>query len=100
MTRDDTRAGGGKRPGAEQVRSHLRHVLTHADFTAALRLSAFLTYIVERKLDGAEDRIKAYCIATGALGRPASFDPQNDPIVRVQAWSACAKRSKPIIAGN
>lgn len=83
-------AGDGKRempvtPDAVVVRAHLRHVLGHAEFAAAPQLSAFLSYIVERKLEGAEDRIKAYTIATEALGRPASFDPQTDPIVRVQA---------------
>ena len=86
MTGDGTNAeSGGKRPDPVQVRAHLKHVLTHPDFAAAPQLSAFLTYIVERQLEGAEDRIKAYSIATEALGRPASFDPQNDPIVRVQA---------------
>lgn len=72
-------------PCADTVRAHLRHVLSHSEFAAAPQLSAFLNYIVERKLEGAEDRIKAYSIATEALGRPSSFDAQNDPIVRVQA---------------
>jgi hypothetical protein len=82
--------GGGKqdgagKPDADWVRAHLKHVLAFGEFAAAPQLSAFLNYIVERKLEGAEDRIKAYTIATEALGRPASFDPQSDPIVRVQA---------------
>jgi adenylate cyclase len=29
--------------------------------------------------------LKAYTIAADALGRDANFDPQNDPIVRVEA---------------
>ena len=69
----------------DRVRTHLRHVLSYPEFAAAPQLSAFLAYVVERKLEGAEDRIKAYSIATEALGRPATFDAQNDPIVRVQA---------------
>ena len=69
----------------EVVRKHLRLVLAHGEFADSPQLAAFLTYVVERKLEGAEDRIKAYAIATEALGRPPSFDPQNDPIVRVQA---------------
>ena len=36
-------------------------------------------------LAGAGNRIKAYTIATDALGRDARFDPQADPIVRVEA---------------
>ncbi len=72
-------------PAAEKVREHLRLVLSHGEFSASPQLAAFLTYIVEQKLCGAEDRIKAYSIATEALGRPSSFDAQIDPIVRVQA---------------
>jgi len=36
-------------------------------------------------LEGKADRIKAYTVAVDALGKPASFDPQNDPSVRVLA---------------
>ena len=67
------------------MRAHVQRVLAFSDFASAPQLSSFLTYIVEQKLQGQEDRIKAYSIATEALGRPSSFDPQQDPIVRVQA---------------
>jgi tetratricopeptide (TPR) repeat protein len=72
-------------PVSSEVRDHLRKVLEYHDFISAPQLSAFLTYVVEQTLQGAQDRIKAYSIATEALGRPPSFDPQQDPIVRVQA---------------
>ena len=41
--------------------------------------------MVEETLAGRGDRIKAYTIATAALGRDDNFDPQIDPIVRVEA---------------
>jgi tetratricopeptide (TPR) repeat protein len=44
-----------------------------------------LRYVVERTLSGDEGAIKAYSIAVDVFGRPQSFDPQSDPIVRVQA---------------
>ncbi|WP_373503445.1 hypothetical protein [Aestuariivirga sp.] len=72
-------------PDPARVRAHLQRVLAFGDFASAPQLSSFLTYIIEQKLEGQEDRIKAYSIATEALGRPPSFDPQQDPIVRVQA---------------
>ena len=31
------------------------------------------------------ERIKAYSIATAVFGRDASFDPQTDPVVRMEA---------------
>lgn len=49
------------------------------------QLSKFLKHIVEAKLRGDEASIKAYSIAVDVFGRPATFDPQADPIVRVQA---------------
>lgn len=84
------RGGGVQDAGADgpddaAVRAHLKHVLASPDFASAPQLQAFLTYIVERKLEGAADRLKAYSIATEALGRSADFDAQSDPIVRVQA---------------
>jgi hypothetical protein len=41
--------------------------------------------VVEEQLAGHGSRLKAYTIAADALGRDANFDPQNDPIVRVEA---------------
>jgi hypothetical protein len=46
---------------------------------------SFLIFIVDETLAGRGDRLKAYTIATDALGRDANFDPQTDPIVRVEA---------------
>ncbi len=54
-------------------------------FRNAPQLSAFLSYIVSRTLDGHAHEIKGYTIAVEALGRPADFDPVADPIVRVEA---------------
>ena len=41
--------------------------------------------VVDKTLAGDGGSIKAYSIAVDVLGRPPDFDPQNDPIVRVQA---------------
>ena len=46
---------------------------------------AFLRYIIEATLHGKQDRIKAYTIAVEVLRRDIKFDPQLDPIVRVEA---------------
>jgi tetratricopeptide (TPR) repeat protein len=54
-------------------------------FIASRQLCSFLAYIVDKALAGEGDRIKAYSIATEALGRPDTFDPASDPIVRVEA---------------
>ena len=54
-------------------------------FRGSPQLIAFLRYVVEATLRGQADRIKGYTIATEALGRTVDFDPQADPIVRVEA---------------
>ncbi|SEF57489.1 hypothetical protein [Bosea lathyri] len=67
------------------IRAGLRRVLAADAFRAAPQLSAFLAFIVERTIDGRGSELKGYTIAVEALGRPAEFDPQSDPIVRVEA---------------
>lgn len=81
---DDRRADDGQ-PQADAIRRQLARIVGSAAFRDASQLTSFLTYVVEATLAGSADRLKAYTIATQALGRSASFDPQTDPIVRVEA---------------
>lgn len=55
------------------------------NFRASPQLASFLHFVVEETLTGHADRIKGYSIAVGALGRNDTFDPQTNPIVRVEA---------------
>lgn len=70
---------------AGAVRVALERALGSADLRSSPRLGAFLRFVVEAKLAGRAEQIKGYTIAVEALGRPPSFDPQADPIVRVEA---------------
>lgn len=72
-------------PHAEEVRAALERVLAWPAMVRSPQLGQFLRYIVDRTLQGEPQAIKAYAIAVDVLGRPADFDPQVDPIVRVQA---------------
>ncbi|MHB2168946.1 hypothetical protein [Alsobacter sp. R-9] len=67
------------------IRSQLGRVLASPDFGRSERLSKFLRFIVEETLAGRADRLKAYTIALAVFDRPASFDPQADPLVRIEA---------------
>jgi len=69
----------------DKIISALELVLLDKAFLAAPKSSTFLRYVVLQTLDGNASRIKAYTIAVEALGKPASFDPQRDPSVRVMA---------------
>lgn len=75
--------GHGTPPDA--IRRVLRRILESPAFEASERNRRFLEYVVEETLAGRAGRIKAYCIATEVFGRPADFDPQVDPIVRIEA---------------
>lgn len=55
------------------------------DFAASDRARRFLRYVVEETLAGRADRIKAFSVAVEVFGRDESFDPQSDPVVRIEA---------------
>ena len=63
---------------------HLARLLASGAFPASPRRRRLLEYVVEQTLAGRGDRLKAYELAVAVLGRDASFDPQSDPIVRIE----------------
>ncbi len=69
----------------QQVYQALGEVLAWPEMARSPQLAKFLNYIVRRTLEGEQDSIKAYSIAVDVFGRSQDFDPQSDPIVRVQA---------------
>ncbi|MDK9697039.1 MAG: tetratricopeptide repeat protein [Siculibacillus sp.] len=71
--------------GHEREVEELGRVLASDAFVASPMLAAFLRFVVEETLAGRADRLKAYTIAVGALDRPEDFDPNDNPLVRVQA---------------
>ena len=76
---------GGGRPGAREIRAALERVLASEVMRSSPQLAAFLRFVVEAVLEGNSDRIKGYVIALEVLKRGAQFNPQIDPIVRVEA---------------
>ena len=63
----------------------LARVLGSPGFEASERLRRFLEYVVEESINGRSGSIKAYTIAVDVFGRGADFDPNTDPIVRIEA---------------
>jgi adenylate cyclase len=72
-------------PPQQAVREQLERMLTSPEFVATDRLKSFLRFVVEETLAGRADRLKGYTIALEVLGRDGTFDPQNDPSVRIEA---------------
>jgi adenylate cyclase len=69
----------------QAVRRQLEHMVACPAFSGAPRLSSLLRYIVRETLAGRGDQLKEYTLGIEALGRPSSFDPRLDSIVRVEA---------------
>ena len=72
-------------PAEAEVRAALERVLASASFRASPQLGAFLRFVVDEVLGGRGANLKGYTIAVEALGRDPRFNPQIDPIVRVEA---------------
>jgi serine/threonine-protein kinase len=69
----------------ETVREALEKVLTSTSFTKSPRLSRFLRFTVEQTLQGRRDFLKEYVLGLEVFDRGQGYDPQTDPVVRVQA---------------
>lgn len=81
----DSVSEGAYSASPAEIHSELQRVLRSNQFDASARNRRFLEYVVEETLAGRADRIKAYNIATEVFGRDDSFNPQLDPVVRMEA---------------
>jgi len=74
-----------KAPTPDEVNVALERIVNSEPFRASPQLVSFLCFVVEAVLRGEADRIKGYTIGVEVLRRDVNFDPQLDPIVRVEA---------------
>lgn len=68
----------------EEIKSALADLTADKRFRATDRGKAILNYIAGLHFAGCDDGVKGYSIAIDVLGRPDSFDPSTDPIVRIE----------------
>jgi len=72
-------------PTREEIQDAFARLVASEEFRASPQLVRFLRFVTEAAIDGGAARVTSYAIGVDALGRGASFDPQSDPIVRVEA---------------
>ena len=72
-------------PSPAEVRAQIQRMTASDVFASSPQLAAFLLFIVEAVLRGHGERLKGYTIGVEVLRRDVNFDPQIDPIVRVEA---------------
>lgn len=70
----------------DQCKVELDAVIASGIFAKAPSLALLLDYVCNKYFEGQANQIKEYNIAVEALGRPPSFDPRQDSIVRVEAF--------------
>lgn len=66
------------------VTTSLERILRSPELHASARQQRLLRFLVEETLAGHANRIKAFTLATVVLGRDQNFDPQSDPVVRIE----------------
>jgi len=78
----------------EKGLGQLNRILSSKAFRQADRLKRFLSFVVAETLSGRGDRLKEFAVGVEVFGKDTSFDPRNDPIVRVQARRLRAQLSR------
>jgi adenylate cyclase len=72
-------------PTPEAIRVQLERILRNSEFRAPDKQRKFLSFVVDETLEDRASQVKGYTIAVAVYGRAETFDPQVDPIVRVEA---------------
>ncbi len=78
-------ASVGDAPSADEIRTQMRRILADRTFQASPARRQLLRFVVEETLAGRADRLKGFTVALAVFDRKDDFDPQTDPVVRVEA---------------
>src|ERR1019366_369960 len=70
---------------AEDVsRAQVERILQSETFRSAEVLRHLLRFLADKSIEGEADQLKEYSIGLDALGKPPTYDPRHDAIVRIQ----------------
>ena len=72
-------------PRREEIMEQLAKILGSRGFPAGPRVKKFLQHLVMEELGGNGHLLKGTALAMDVFGRDASFDSNNDPVVRIEA---------------
>jgi len=78
-------AADDNKPTLEAIKAQLERILKNAEFRVTNKQRKFLKFVVDETLEGRASRLKGYTIAVDVYDRTEKFDPQVDPIVRLEA---------------
>jgi len=72
-------------PSHQEISEQLHRILKDDDFERSPKISKFLHFVVSETLSGKKNYIKAHTVAVSVFEKDEKFDPQLDPLVRVNA---------------
>ena len=67
------------------LRKQLGRIVSSRTFAGSARHKRFLSYVVDKAISGDGGLLKGYTVGIDVFDRPTDFDPQIDPIVRIEA---------------
>ncbi len=79
---------------SEAIRDQMARIVASEMFVNSTRMQRFLSLVVEYALNGRAKELKEYLIGVDVFDRDTSFDPREDPIVRVEARRLRSKLKK------
>ncbi len=69
----------------EEIHAQVDRLVRSKSFETSEVHRKLLQYLTEKSITGEADRLKEYTIGLEAFGKPSSYDPKHDSIVRLQA---------------
>jgi hypothetical protein len=69
----------------EDIRAQVGRLLHSKTFETSEVHRRLLQYLADKSISGDADRLKEYTIGLEAFGKPSTYDPKHDSIVRLQA---------------
>ena len=80
-----TESAKANAPSQQQIGEQLNRILSDTEFERSPKISKFLHFVVNETLSGKKSYIKAHTVAINVFEKDENFDPQLDPLVRVNA---------------
>src|SRR5690242_7323795 len=69
----------------EEIHAQVERLIHSKAFESSDVHRRLLQYLAEKSITGEADRLKEYTIGLEAFGKPPTYDPKHDSIVRLQA---------------
>jgi hypothetical protein len=70
--------------GAESIRAQVARIVQNKNLKLSEGQGRLLSYLAEKSISGEADDLKEYVVGVDAFGKPPSYDPRQESVVRTQ----------------